>query len=148
MPKHMPMSGLNRAVGWSPVDPAFGRIQGRPKWVISWLEDDPAMTSPQLWVGRMRKDAADALAYGCTGLIGLHWRTRMLGPNVSALAAAAWDQSGWNPARNPRLQPAEVRRPEGPDGGQQLRLVNHQFVDTTDEPIYQTIRTGVGRLSA
>jgi hypothetical protein len=40
MPTQSPVSGLNRAVGWSPVDPAFGRITGRPKWVISWFEDD------------------------------------------------------------------------------------------------------------
>ena len=43
----------------------------------------------------MRRDASDALKYGCTGLMGIHWRTRILGPNVSALAKAAWDQTGW-----------------------------------------------------
>jgi hypothetical protein len=43
----------------------------------------------------MRRDAADALKYGCTGLFGIHWRTRILGPNVSALARAAWEQAGW-----------------------------------------------------
>ena len=61
------------------------------------MEDDPGLTMPQLWAGRMRRDAADSLAYGCTGLMGIHWRTRILGPNVSALAQAAWDQRGWNP---------------------------------------------------
>ena len=45
----------------------------------------------------MRRDAADALAYGCTGLMGLHWRTDILSPNASALAQAAWDQS-WDMA--------------------------------------------------
>jgi hypothetical protein len=144
MPKQSPVSGLNRAVGWSPVDPTFGRIQGRPKWVISWLEDDDAMTSPQLWVGRIRKDAADALAYGCSGLIGLHWRSRVLGPNVSALAAAAWDQSNWNPAQNPQLHANEVRWPEGPEGGAYLRLLNQPSSDTLEEPVYQTARTGAG----
>ena len=53
---------------------------------------------PQLWAGRMRRDAFDALKYGCTGLMGIHWRTRILGPNVSALAKAAWDQKGWSEA--------------------------------------------------
>jgi hypothetical protein len=43
----------------------------------------------------MRRDAADAREYGCTGLMGLHWRTDIIGPNVSALAQASWDQS-WN----------------------------------------------------
>ncbi len=144
MPKQSPITGLVRDGGYAFVDSTFGRIKGRPKWVVSWFEDDMAMTSPQLWVGRMRKDAADALAYGCTGLIGLHWRTRVLDPNVSALAAAAWDQSGWNPAMNPQLRAAEARRPEGPDGGQQLRFINQQFVERAEEPIYQTIRTGAG----
>ena len=102
LPKRMPMSCINRQVGHAPVEPGFADVEGRPKWAIPWLEDDPAMISPQLWVGRMRKDAADAHAYGCTGLMGIHWRTRELGPNVAALAYAAWDQSGWNPAVAPK----------------------------------------------
>ena len=95
LPKDMPVSCINRDVGRAPVDPAFAAVRDREKWAIPWLEDDPALTSPQLWVGRMRKDAEDALRYGCTGLMGIHWRTKILGPNVSALAKAAWDQSGW-----------------------------------------------------
>ena len=98
LPKNMPMSCINRTVGNTPVEPAFANVEGRPKWAIPWMEDDPGLTMPQLWAGRMRRDAADSLAYGCTGLMGIHWRTRILGPNVSALAKAAWDQSGWNPA--------------------------------------------------
>jgi len=97
LPKEMPMSCINRNVGHAPVEPGFAKVEGRPQWAIPWIEDDPAMIIPQLWVGRMRKDAADARRYGCTGLLGIHWRTRILGPNVSALAQAAWDQSGWNP---------------------------------------------------
>lgn len=95
LPKDMPMSCINRKVGNTPVEPGFAKIEGRPKWAVPWLEDDPAMTTPQLWAGRMRRDAADALKYGCTGLLGIHWRTRILAPNVSALAKAAWDQTGW-----------------------------------------------------
>ncbi len=78
LPKEMPMSCINRQVGHTPVEPGFANIAGRPKWAIPWMEDDPALTSVQLWAGRMRKDAADALAYGCTGLLGIHWRTRIL----------------------------------------------------------------------
>ncbi len=102
LPKDMPMSCINRTVGNTPVEPGFVQIAGRPKWAIPWLEDDPGLTMPQLWVGRMRRDVADALKYGCTGLLGIHWRTRVLGPNVSALAKAAWDQAGWSePASAP-----------------------------------------------
>lgn len=95
LPKEMPISCINRNVGHDPVEEGFSRIEGRPKWAIPWLEDDPAQIIPQLWVGRMRKDALDARRYGCTGLMGIHWRTRILGPNVAALAHAAWDQSEW-----------------------------------------------------
>jgi hypothetical protein len=97
LPKDVPFSRLNQSTGASPVDPGFAAIAGRSKWAIPWLEDDPAMSIPQLWAGRMRRDAADALAYDCDGLIGIHWRTQNLAPNVAALAAAAWNQDGWNP---------------------------------------------------
>jgi hypothetical protein len=95
LPKDVAMSTINREVGKAPVDPGFARVHGRSLWAIPWLEDDPALTSPQLWAGRMRRDAADALRYGCDGLLGIHWRTRILSANVLALARAAWDQS-WN----------------------------------------------------
>ena len=76
------------------------------------MEDDQAMVSPQFWVGRLRRDAQDALEYGCNGLIGIHWRTRVLGPNVSALAKAGWDQKGWHnksgPIKNPPYQRRQV----------------------------------------
>lgn len=101
LPKQVAMSCINRNVGNSPVDPAFARIHSREKWAIPWLEDDPGLTAPQLWVGRMRRDASDALRYGCTGLMGIHWRTRVIGPNVMALAAAAWTQDPWSRAQSP-----------------------------------------------
>ncbi len=98
LPKDMPMSCINRMVGNTPVEPGFAKVQGRPKWAIPWMEDDPGLTIPQLWAGRMRRDAYDALRYGCTGLMGIHWRSAHPSPNVSALAKAAWDQSGWSDA--------------------------------------------------
>ncbi len=95
LPSDIAVSSINRNVGHDPVEPAYAEIKNRSKWAIPWMEDDPALNSLQLWAGRMRRDARDALAYGCDGLMGIHWRTRCLGPNVSALAHAAWDQSGW-----------------------------------------------------
>ena len=92
LPKNMPLTCISRDVGFAFVEPGFANIKGRPKWSMPWLEDDPALTIPQLWAGRMRRDAADSLNYGCTGLIGIHWRTRIIGPTVSALAQAGWNQ--------------------------------------------------------
>ncbi|MDP8244335.1 MAG: malectin domain-containing carbohydrate-binding protein [Candidatus Hinthialibacter antarcticus] len=92
LPKSFSMSCINRQVGKEPVDPAFKRIEDRSLWAIPWLEDDPNLLMPQLWAGRMRADAVDARDYGCDGILGIHWRTRVLDPNVQALAKAAWNQ--------------------------------------------------------
>ncbi len=142
LPKDMPMSCINRQVGHEPVEPGFAKVRGRPKWAIPWMEDDPALTSPQLWVGRMRKDAADSLAYGCTGLLGIHWRTRILGPNVSALAAAAWDQAAWNPAVNKSIQTPKT--PEGPLGGQVAKFPKTDVAGTDEDPLYLDVRYNTG----
>jgi hypothetical protein len=91
----MPFSCINRGVGYTPVDKGFQAITDRPKWSIPWMEDDPDLIGTQLWVGRIKKDALDSYRYGCNGLIGIHWRTRDLSPNVSALAKAAWTANQW-----------------------------------------------------
>ena len=131
LPQDIAVSCINRQVGHDPVEPAFAEVEGRGKWAIPWLEDDPAMTSVQLWAGRMRRDALDALEYGCTGLMGIHWRTRILGPNVAALAQAAWDQRGW---------PDAGKKASGPVGGSVASFENTDFADTDDDPLYRTVR--------
>lgn len=130
LPKEMPLSCINREVGKSPVEPGFAQVKDRPKWAIPWLEDDPALTSPQLWVGRMRQDAKDALDYGCTGLMGIHWRTRSLGPNVSALAQAAWRQTPWR--QTPERQSGWV-------GGASAHFPSNPIDGTDLDPIYQSV---------
>ncbi|MHC4284471.1 MAG: malectin domain-containing carbohydrate-binding protein [Planctomycetota bacterium] len=143
LPKEMPFSCINRQVGFAPVEPSFARLQGRPKWAIPWMEDDPAMIIPQLWAGRMRRDAADALAYGCTGLMGIHWRTRVLGPNVSALARAGWEQGGWNPDFGKKYEPPDPKLTEGREGGNVAAFPNSPMADTEDDTLYQTVRWDV-----
>jgi hypothetical protein len=141
LPKDMPVSCINREVGKAPVEPGFAQVKDRSKWAIPWLEDDPALTSPQLWVGRMRQDAVDALQYGCDGLMGINWRTRVLGPNVSALAQAAWTQSPWRKAHTPQSSAV---------GGQTAAFPNNPIEGTEDDPLYQTVRYGLSayRLAA
>ncbi|MHC4518488.1 MAG: malectin domain-containing carbohydrate-binding protein, partial [Planctomycetota bacterium] len=139
LPKEMPMSCINRNVGFAPVEAGFARVKDRPQWAIPWLEDDPALIIPQLWVGRMRRDAADALAYGCSGLLGIHWRTRPLAPNVSALAKAAWDQKPWNPHLDEPFVPPDPRTTEGREGGNTAAFPNNPIADTERDPLYQTV---------
>ena len=138
LPKDVAMSCINREVGKAPVDPGFSRISGRSKWAIPWLEDDPSLTSPQLWVGRMRRDAADAFRYGCDGLLGIHWRTRILSANVSALARAAWDQ-GWN------TLPRNVSDDVGPITGQYVTFKNQKIAGAVENEsiVYRDVRDRV-----
>ena len=82
----------------------------------------------------------DALAYGCDGLLGIHWRTRVLGPNVGALAQAAWEQGAWAKAYRAAAKPPEPRRVAGPIGGEVAAYPDNPIADTTDPAIYQTVR--------
>jgi len=138
VPKSIAMSAISRQIGYTPVDPAYGKITGREKWAIPWLESDDFLASPQLWVARTRKDAAEALAYKCDGLMGLHWRTRIMGPNASAMARAGWDQSWNDPTATPK-KPAEPKRDEVL-GGQIAQYPRQKISGTEEDPIYQTCR--------
>jgi hypothetical protein len=106
LPPECPMSCINRQVGHAPDEAGFAKVSNRPKWVIPWMENDPNLVAPQPWAGRMRTDAVDARLLGCTGLLGIHWRTKQMMLNVAALAEAAWDQS-WMPAAY-KLEPVEL----------------------------------------
>ena len=141
LPKSSPMGCINREVGHAADEPFFANLTGRPKWVIPWMENDPSLVAPQPWVGRMRWDAADALRLGCTGLLGIHWRTKQMAPNVSALASAAWEQP-WRPEGYPRTPFEPVKRTFGAQGGSVAAFT--EPVANTDTPaVYQTVRYGL-----
>jgi len=141
LPKDMPMACINREVGHAAVEPAFANIMGRPKWAIPWLENDGQLTQHQPWVARMRYDAADAKRLGCTGLLGIHWRTKVLMQNVAALADAAWDQS-WIPAsydtKPAKPQSASNGALDGATG-----VFSAPVAGTDEAPVYQTVRYNV-----
>ena len=91
LPKELIMSTQNLNVGKGAVQPEWAQITGRRKWDIPWMEDDFNLLSPQLWVKRTIQNAADAKKYGCEGLIGVHWRTKNLSPQMMALADLGWN---------------------------------------------------------
>jgi len=139
LPKEIAMSAISRQLGEDPIDPAFGRIEGRGKWAIPWMEgDNGGLAVPQLWVGRTRQDAGDALEHGCTGLMGLIWRTRILGPNIATLARAGWEQP-WN---DPATKPDQAAEPlaEGARGGKAANYAGAAIARTEDDLLYQTCR--------
>jgi hypothetical protein len=136
LPKNIPMSAISRHTGATEVEPAFGRIAGREKWAIPWLESDnrQGLAGMQLEAGRMRRDAADAREHGCTGLMGLHWRTEILSPNVSALAQAAWDQRWFRPTAGWTVP------------GQVANYPNATIAGTSDAPLYRSCRYDLGAI--
>ncbi|MBL7133288.1 MAG: hypothetical protein ISS78_04265 [Phycisphaerae bacterium] len=138
LPKTSPMACINRKLGHEGVEPAFANISGRPKWAIPWMENDVNMVGPQPWVGRMRYDAVDARRFGCTGLMGLHWRTKALEMNVAALAAAAWDQA-WVPEG---FDTTPVKPSKGKDGaiGGKAAHFNAPVADAAVPAVYQNVR--------
>jgi len=71
--------------------------------------------------------------------MGIHWRTRILGPNVSALAHAAWEQSGWNPDFGKKVEPPKPKLTEGREGGNVARFPNNPMADTEDDQLYQMV---------
>eukprot|EP01065_Artemidia_motanka_P023929 TRINITY_DN28586_c0_g1_i1.p1 TRINITY_DN28586_c0_g1~~TRINITY_DN28586_c0_g1_i1.p1 ORF type:complete len:929 (+),score=311.43 TRINITY_DN28586_c0_g1_i1:88-2874(+) len=87
------ITSIDLNTGHDPVDPAYVNVTRHPKWAIPWMEDDPDMTAPQLWVNRTLKHMEDAKRYGCSGLLGIHWRTRQTSPQISAMAQKSWQPS-------------------------------------------------------
>ncbi|MCX6926723.1 MAG: malectin domain-containing carbohydrate-binding protein [Verrucomicrobia bacterium] len=139
LPKDVVFSAISMSVGNAPVSENFGQLENRPKWAIPWFEDDGGLTSIQLRAGRVRRDAVDARRYGCNGLMGLHWRTRILSPNISALAQAGWEQGAWS---RPPAAPTQKREVEV-FGGQTAAFLNDKVSGTDNGPLYQTVRYGM-----
>jgi hypothetical protein len=134
LPKKSPLGCINQLTGYAPVEPAFGTIHDRPLWAIPWMEFDSGMIVPQFWVGRTQYDAVDALRYGCTGLFGIHWRTKQIAPTLAALAQAGWSQ----PRQNQMTVPPIGRR-----SGDSEAFCGRPIAGADDPTIYQTVRHGV-----
>jgi len=114
LPKDIVFSSLGPDGGRDPVDPAYKDLN-RPKWTIPWFENDGEFLGAVLKVGWMRADAKLARDYGCTGLIGLHWRTQPVSLQAAALAQAGWSQQEWRDFRSP--MPIPLAEGEGAVGG-------------------------------
>lgn len=101
LPGDVIFSCLSDSLGWDPVHEVFGTLEGRERWPIPWLEDDPAMWLPQFHVHRFERDMNRAAGFGCQGLLGIHWRHRIVDPTAGYQSRFSWDA---------RLTPAEYYR--------------------------------------
>ncbi|WP_445193936.1 hypothetical protein ACT009_08700 [Sphingomonas sp. Tas61C01] len=114
LPGDVVFSALGDTLGWDPVDEAFGRLEGRERWPIPWLEDDPSMWFPQFRASRIEGDVRRAQALGCQGMLGIHWRHRIADPTATYFAGATWDPATTarrHYARFARSQSAPSRAP-------------------------------------
>lgn len=92
LPGDIIFSSLNDSLGWDPVNEAFSKLDGRERWPIPWLEDDPSMWLPQFRASRFEMDLKRAQDFGCQGVLGIHWRHRIVDPTATYLARASWDK--------------------------------------------------------
>ena len=92
LPEDVIFSSLNDNLGWDPVSEEYGKLEGRERWPIPWLEDDPAMWLPQFHVHRFVRDMDLAEKYGCQGLMGIHWRHRIMDADVGFQCRYSWQK--------------------------------------------------------
>ncbi|MCX6620480.1 MAG: twin-arginine translocation signal domain-containing protein [Acidobacteria bacterium] len=91
LPEDIIFTCLSDTLGWDPVHEVFGKLGGRERWPIPWLEDDPAMWQPQFHVHRFEKDLDRAHRFGCQGMLGIHWRHRIVDPTAGFQARYSWE---------------------------------------------------------
>ncbi|HOV75066.1 MAG TPA: hypothetical protein P5318_16225 [Candidatus Hydrogenedentes bacterium] len=74
------------------VSEAYGRLSPhRGRWPIVWFEWDGDQWMPQPNLRAAAAACRDALAKGCQGLLGIHWRTRGVEETATYCARFAWD---------------------------------------------------------
>jgi hypothetical protein len=93
LPGDIIFSCLSDSLGWDPVHEVFGKLGERERWPIPWLEDDPGMWQAQFHVHRFERDVNLAAQYGCQGMLGIHWRHRIVDPTAGYFARSLWDAS-------------------------------------------------------
>src|SRR5271156_1476260 len=92
LPEDIIFSSLDDTLGWDPIGESFGKLGSRERWPIPWLEDDPSMWFPQFRASRFQTDIKRAEDFGCQGMLGIHWRHRIIDPTATYLARASWDR--------------------------------------------------------
>jgi hypothetical protein len=111
LPENIIFTALSDMVGCDPVSEEFSKLEGRERWPIPWLEDDPAMWLPQFHVHRFESDMDRAEKFGCQGLLGIHWRHRIMDVNAGYQARNSWEK-GLAPAEYfQKFSLAQVRHP-------------------------------------
>jgi hypothetical protein len=91
LPEEIIFSSLNDTLGWDPIHEVFGKLGSRERWPIPWLEDDPSMWLAQFRASHVQQDVSRAQSLGCQGMLGIHWRHRIVDPTATCFARSLWD---------------------------------------------------------
>jgi len=91
LPGDVIFSALGNSLGWDPVAEAFAGLEDRERWPIPWLEDDPSMWFPQFRASQLQRDLERATQFKCQGMLGIHWRHRIVDPTATYFARASWN---------------------------------------------------------
>lgn len=85
-------SCLNPAMGTEGNEPVLAEIAShRPVWAIPWFEGDSALWHLQLRAASVSAQVKDAYRDKFAGVVGIHWRTEEIRPNLEAFAFTARD---------------------------------------------------------
>ena len=134
------LASLSRLCGQERLDLGYAQLPAQRKRVpVLWLEDDPALTTPQFWVGRLRSDLAECHGIGCHGVIANFWRTGSIAPNLMAYAQACWEQQEWNPDFGKPYTPAPETKSDLRLGGVGTNYY-HYIRGTEDQYLFNTQR--------
>ena len=131
---------MSRLCGQERLDLGYGMLpEDRRKVPVLWLEDDPALTTPQFWIGRLRSDLAESCGIGCDGVIANFWRTSSIAPNIMAYAQACWSQKDWNPNSGKPYSYAHQAKSDIRKGGITTNYFK-QIKGTDDQYLFNTQR--------
>jgi len=100
--------------GWDPVSEEYGKLEGRERWPILWLEDDKGMWQPQFYVARFVRDMDLAEQYGCQGVLGIHWRRKVMDINAGFQSGYSWNKKLTPATFFQGFASAQARTPKAP----------------------------------
>ena len=99
MPQDIIFSCLNPGMGAKGHAPVLAEVaQHRPTWSIPWFEGDGWLWHLQFRAASVSDQVKAAYADKLSGVVGIHWRTEEIRPNLEAFAVTAGDPEQAPPA--------------------------------------------------
>ena len=88
------LASLDELLGTVDVEAAYKNVTRHDGWLMPWVEDDPHLGMPQLWVSRTLAHLRQGRGYGASGAVPITWRMESVWPTIYAAARFGWNESG------------------------------------------------------